>query len=66
MPTSLFHKVPIKAVIIIDGVDHVKFTPRCVMSEDGKVKSIPDSMTVEVAGRPNTDRPTRRRTNARA
>jgi hypothetical protein len=45
----LFHKVKIKSVILINGKQFVKFSPRKVMSAEGQIISIPDAEYVRTA-----------------
>ena len=45
----LFHQVAIKSEIVIDGKKYMKFSPRNVMSDDGKVLSIADATFVKLA-----------------
>lgn len=47
--TVLFHQVSIKSVIVIDGKKYMKFSPRKVMSDDGKILEIADATYVELA-----------------
>lgn len=45
----LFHQVALKSVIFIEGKKYIKFSPRKVMSDDGKILTIADATYVIAA-----------------
>lgn len=45
---TLFHKVPLKSVFKLEGLEYVKFAPKKGMAESGRIITVPDSVSVEV------------------